>query len=113
MPITRTEIATYAVSVFSTGQADQLAAAVHLFDASGRTLGFLRFYADGVPLGANEFRADLGYPLASYPFPRLAAVVDVLRNEKPAYFTWYDYTPVRCYGVIETSREPIGEQEGI
>jgi len=25
-------------------------------------------------------------------------MVDVLRNEKPVYFTFYDYRPTRCFG---------------
>jgi hypothetical protein len=44
----------------------------------------------------------------------LAPIVDVLRNEKPVYFTWLDYTaqvPGRLFGVVGTSREPAGEAE--
>jgi hypothetical protein len=40
-------------------------------------------------------------------------VVDLLRNETPVYFTWFDYSPTNRFGAVETSREPIGEQEGM
>ena len=82
-----------------------------LFDAGGKTLASLRFFTPGSLLAPNEFRADWGYPLVSYPFTALASVVDILRNEKPLYFTWFDYMPVRCFGAVGTSREPVGEAE--
>jgi hypothetical protein len=111
MPVTHTEIATYGVSILSAAEPNNLAATVDLLDAGGKTLASLRFFTPGSPLAPNEFRADLGYPLVSYPFTALASVVDILRNEKPLYFTWFDYMPVRCFGAIGTSREPVGEAE--
>lgn len=111
MPVTTTEIQKYSVSVISDAEPNKLAAAVLLFDAAGKIIAFLRFCVPGVALPANEFRADLGYPLVSYPASALGAVVDLLRNEKPIYFTWHDYMPVRCFGAVGTSREPIGDGE--
>jgi len=111
MPVTTKEIAKYAVSVFSDAQPDRLTATVLLFDPAGKVVAFLRFYAADATWPANEFRSDLGYALASYPHASLAAMVDILRNEHPLYFTWYDYMPVRCFGAVSTSREPIGEGE--
>jgi hypothetical protein len=111
MPVTTTEIKKYSVSVISDGEPNRFAAAVLLFDAAGKVIAFLRFYVAGVELPANELRADLGYPLVSYPASPLGSVVDVLRNEKPIYFTWHDYSPARCFGAVGTSREPIGDGE--
>jgi hypothetical protein len=111
MPVTRNEINTYSVTVISDAQPNNLAATVWLFDADGKAIAFLRFYSPGSPLAENEFRTDLGHPLVSYPSTALASMVDVLRNEKPLYFTWYDYMPVRCFGAVGTSREPVGELE--
>ncbi len=111
MPVTTTEIKKYSVSAISDAEPNQLAAAVLLFDAGGKIIAFLRFYAAGAVLPANEFRTDLGYPLVSYPASALGSVVDLLRNEKPIYFTWHDYQPVRCFGAVGTSREPIGDGE--
>jgi hypothetical protein len=59
----------------------------------------------------NEYREDLSHPLISYPYEELPSVVDVLRNEKPVYFTWYDYRPERCFGAVGTAREVVGESE--
>ena len=111
MPVTSKEISKYSVSIVSDAEPNGLAATVLVYGADGKVIAFMRFYVPGTPLAPNEFRADLGYPLVSYPSTALASVVDVLRNEKPLYFTWYDYTPVRCFGAVGTSREPAGEAE--
>jgi hypothetical protein len=113
MPVTSKEISTYSVSVISDAEPNKFAATVQLFDASGKAIAFLRFYTPGSPLAPNEFRMDLGEALISYPSTALASMVDVLRNEKPLYFTWYDYMPVRCFGAVGTSREPVGESERV
>lgn len=111
MPVTTKEINTYGVSVLSEGDPNKFAAAIHLFGADGKAIAFLRFFLPGNALAPNEFRTDLGYPLVSYPSTAFDSVIDILRNEKPVYFTWYDYMPVRCFGSVGTSREPIGESE--
>jgi hypothetical protein len=111
MPVTNTEISNYSVSIISEAEPTHLAATIHLFNHAGKIIAFLRFYQAGIALPANEFRADLGYPLLSFPASALESMVDILRNEKPLYFTWYDYLPVRCFGAVGTSQEPIGEAE--
>jgi len=111
MPVTSTEIAKYSVYVISTEEPNGLAATVRVFDAAGRVLAFLRFYGPEHAPDPNEYRSDLGYPAISYSVSALASVVDVLRNEKPVYFTWFDYRPTRCFGSIGTAREPVGEGE--
>jgi hypothetical protein len=113
-PITTTEIATYGANVVSEGDPNQLAATVWLFKADGNLLAFLRFYRAGTALAPNEFRQDLGAALVSHRLDALSPMVDILRNEKPLYFTWFDYSaqvPGRMFGVVGTSREPVGEQE--
>lgn len=111
MSVTTKEISTYGVSVISDAEPNKIAATVSLFDSTGKGIATLRFYQIGSLLAPNEFRMDLGYPLVSYPVTALASVVDILRNEKPLFFTWYDYLPVRCFGAVGTSREPVGEAE--
>jgi hypothetical protein len=76
-----------------------------------QTIGFLRFYRDGVFIPAHEFRVDLGYPLLCFRAGALPAIVDVLRNEKPLFLTWFDYSATRRFATIGTSREPVGEAE--
>ena len=109
MPVTSSEINTYAVSAISAGDPNKFFATIDLFDGAGRQIAFLRFFGPSVKLAANEFRQDLGFPLVSYPSSSLSGIVDLLRNEKPVYFYWYDYLPVRCFGSVSTSREPVGE----
>jgi hypothetical protein len=113
-PITQTEIATYEANVISAGDPNQFAATVWLHKADGSLAAFLRFYRPGISLPPNEFRTDLNAALVSYRFDAFSSVVDVLRNEQPMYFTWFDYSaqvPGRMFGTIGTSREPVGEQE--
>ena len=114
MPITRTEIATYEANVVSQTEPNQFAATVWLYKADRSLIAFLRFYRAGQTMAANEFRQDLSAALVSYRFDALSPVVDVLRNEKPVYFTWFDYSaqvPGRMFGIVGTSLEPVGEQE--
>ncbi len=106
MPVTTKEINTYSVSVISDAEPNKIAATVFLFDAGGKAIAFLRFYSPGSPLAQNEFRTDLGFPQVSYPSTALASMVDILRNEKPLYFTWYDSMPVRCFGRLGHRRNP-------
>lgn len=111
MPVTNTEIASYAVNCVSYEEPNRLAATLSLFDASGKTLALWRFFLDSNQVAANEFRDDLGYPLFSAPATSFPSIVDLLRNEKPVYFTFYDYRPVRLFGGLGTGREPVGELE--
>ncbi len=111
MSVTSKKISTYSVSIISHAEPHNLVATVSLFDADGKTIAVLRFYSPDSALQPNEFREDLGHPLVSYPSTALPSMVDVLRNEKPLYFIWHDYMPVRCFGEVETARESIGELE--
>jgi hypothetical protein len=115
-PITRTEIATYEANLISQGEPGDYAATVWLYKADRSLIAFLRFYRAGVAMRPNEFRQDLNAALVSYRFDALPPLVDVLRNEKPLYFTWFDYSaqvPGRLFGVVGTSLEPVGEQEQV
>jgi hypothetical protein len=111
-PITTTEIATYETNLISDGDPNEFAATVWLYKADRSLIAFLRFYRAGVAMRPNEWRQDLKAALISYRFDALSPVVDVLRNEKPLYFTWFDYSAQGPkFGVVGTSREPVGEQE--
>jgi hypothetical protein len=113
-PITRTAIATYEANVITPGEPNQLAATVWLFRADSSLIALMRFYRAGTALAPNEFRQDLNAAFVSHPLGELSSVIDVLRNEKPVYFTWFDYSaqvPGRMFGVVGTSLEPVGEQE--
>ena len=112
MPVTSTEIDKYSVNVISKDDSNNLAATIWLYGPAGRTIAFFRFYDPGIPMKDNEFRDDLGFPLMSCPISALSPMIDILRNEDPVYFTWFDYRPTRCFGAVGTSREPVGEMEG-
>ena len=116
MPTTTTEIARYEANVVSRSEPNGFAATVWLYRVDGSLLAFLRFYRDGVGMATNEFRSDLNAAMASYGFDAYPPIVDLLRNEKPVYFRWFDYSathPGRVFGVVGTSSsEPVGEEEG-
>ena len=112
--ITTTEIAKYSPNVISPGEPNNLAATIWLFRADGSTLAFLRFYRAGITMAPNGFRQDLNLAQVSYPVDSFSPIVDVLRNEKPVYFTWVDHSaqvPGRIFATVGASREPVGEQE--
>ena len=114
VPITTTDVGTYEVNVISPGDPNRFAATVWLYARDGALIALLRFYRPGEALEPNEFRDDLGAALVSYPEPSLAPIVDVLRNESPVSFTWFDYdadVPGRRFGSLGTSSEPVGEVE--
>ena len=115
-PITTTQIATYEANVVSRSEPNQFAATVWLYRADHSVIAFLRFYRSGITMAANEFRSDLNTAVVSCRFDAYPPIVDVLRNEKPVYFTWFDYSPSggSMFGVVGTSGlEPVGEQEGV
>ena len=106
-PITMTEIATYEANVVSRTEPNQLAATVWLYEADRSLIAFLRFYRAGIAMAANEYRQDLNAALVSYRLDALPPIVDVLRNEKPVYFTWFDYSagvPAVCSASSEPRR---------
>jgi hypothetical protein len=114
MPITSTQIANYTANVFSPGDPNQLAATIWLHRTDGSVLALVRFYRPGTTMAPNQFRSDLNAAEVSFPYDAFAPIVDLLRNETPMYFTWFDYSaqvPGRIFGVVGTSREPVGEAE--
>jgi hypothetical protein len=111
MPIITKEVATYGITMISPGDSNKFFATISLFDAAGAQIAFLRFYEPRITRAPNEYRSDLGYPLVSYASASLPGILDALRNEKPVHFKWFDYSPSRRFGAIETGREPVGETE--
>jgi hypothetical protein len=66
----------------------------------------LNFYPDNKSLPENYYDVNsklayLRYPLSMYP-----NIIDILRNEKPIYFSYSQKTKL---GYIRTGKEPIGE----
>jgi hypothetical protein len=114
MPITSTQIAHYEANVVSPGEPNQFAATIWLFRADSSLLAFVRFYRAGTTMAPNQFRPDLNAAEVSFRYDAFAPMVDLLRNETPVYFKWFDYSaqvPGRIFGIVGTSREPVGEAE--
>jgi len=85
---------------------------------SRRQVGTIHFYPDGTPIPGDEVFAQSSGCIIylHYPEDRYASIMDILRNEKPAY-VYIGARPgspgsfTSGEGHIKTSKEPLGEEE--
>ncbi|WKK64550.1 hypothetical protein [Lutimonas zeaxanthinifaciens] len=66
------------------------------------------FYPDNKTLPENYHDVNSKLVYLRYPVSMYANVVDLLRNEKPIYFSYSEKSKL---GYIRTGKEPIGEGE--
>lgn len=96
----------YKVVLYGKNQTpESLVAFVHCYHGSDNVVS-CEFYADGSTIPDNRYggcRVGLAYPWSRY-----AAIIDVLRNEKPLYYGYIFSTKV---GYIASNMEPVGEAE--
>ncbi len=73
--------------------------------------GLLTFHKDGAlpPATAPTTHGQRFY--GHMDFQQMQAVVDLLRNEKPVRFGWYDRDPNLFH--LMTGSEPVGEGDGV
>ncbi len=64
------------------------------------------FYPDGKKLPENYLDVNHKLVYLRYPMSMYVNVIDLLRNEKPIYFS---YSNTSKLGYIRTGKEPIGE----
>lgn len=97
-------IGTYEVMVFAgKGQVVR----VYMNDDSGTYRGYIDFI-EGYAGTQNFVQYPNGIVNAFMPLTKLQAVLDVLRNEKPVYFS---VNPPYNWAALKTGREPTGEEE--
>lgn len=73
-------------------------------------LGNLSFYEDSrMPTANGLIGPSPGKPNLAYRRSQFQDVLNLLREEKPIYFTWNTETK---RGGLQTDPEPIGEDEG-
>lgn len=99
------EVKNYAVRMYGDVQDNQILAQVHLFDDHNKMVGGIDFYESSaaLPQDSNE-----PFLKTSMCIERLSSVVDLLRNEKPIYFSWQSHFH---HAYISTTQEPVGEGE--
>jgi hypothetical protein len=88
-------------------------ASIMLCRESGTLGAVLEFYSPEHTMPENTVTSGFpsrGYAHVFYPISSFAAVLDVLRNEKPLIFLWDDAPHPN--GSIRTRGEPVGEGEG-
>ena len=66
------------------------------------------FYPDKIKLPENHHDVNSKLVYLRYPMSMYANVIDLLRNEKPIYFSYSEKSKL---GYIRTGKEPIGEGE--
>ena len=105
MPYTTKTIKKYRCALFSSG--DNLAK-VSLYDSQNKNFATVYFKADSKVLPKASQDASGKYRLY-FKQSRLAALIDLLRNEKPIYLHFWQSSQNNTH--IATGREPIGEEE--
>jgi hypothetical protein len=90
--------------------------------ATGDYYGSVQLFATGF-YALLRFRKEGPLPDASAPttfgqrfygyldYPQMQAVVDLLRNESPVRFGWYEANPNLFH--LMTGTEPVGEGDGL
>jgi hypothetical protein len=83
------------------------AAILYLYDESDDLLCMASFDDAEVPCQRPEESVG-GHVIASYKLPYLQGFIDMLRSEKPLYFSW---SPEARIARLTTAEEPVGEEE--
>ena len=106
------KISKYKLHYFTRGSTSEAAsdvARIYLYDDDNKSLGIVYFVKDGRPVPdnsavetSNPKRAYLRYNERLLP-----RITDMLRNEKPCWVYYYGPT----YAAVQTSAEPVGEEE--
>ena len=83
------------------------AAILYLYDESDDLLCMASFDDTDGPCQPPEESVG-GHVIASYKLPYLSGIIDMLRSEKPLYFSW---SPEARIARLTTDEEPVGEEE--
>jgi len=81
-------------------------AGIYLYEGANYR-GYAYFFPDGTPLAAPVFDSANGRVFIHLNLTEFAAVLDLLRNEKPVYV--YYLSPTNA--ALRTGMEPVGEEE--
>lgn len=68
----------------------------------------VNFYPDKKSLPENYYDVNSKLVYFRYPMSMYGHVIDILRNEKPIYFSYSEKTKL---GYLRTGKEPVGEGE--
>ena len=68
----------------------------------------INFYPDSKSIPANNYDKRNKLVYLRYPMSMYSSILDILRNEKPIYFS---YNINLNLGHVRTGKEPIGEGE--
>jgi hypothetical protein len=113
MPYTHEAIARYSVAYYAggaTANGYQYRAIIGLRRADGSLLGGAYFHRDPSTMPDTDTQTASGYHWLHYRSEDFERILDILRNEKPCYLRYVDGWSL---GSINTSTEPVGEEEGL
>lgn len=80
---------------------------LYLYGAGNSLIAAIAFVPDGEELDRPSASAS-GHINVQMSNSRQPTIIDILRNEKPLFFSW---APERESACISTHAEPVGEQE--
>lgn len=95
----------YVVNSYSAPNSSLVARIVLL--SAGVGVGWINFKSENSSIAANKKHVNGGL-IINFPYSRFGEIVDILRHEKPLFVALNTDTG---NGAIQTSREPIGEEE--
>lgn len=109
MAVTNHRIASYQYELRQGPSGGDLVAVsvLYLYDDHKNLLCMLAFHDSDGPADFPQMAAG-GYVTAQFRQRELTNFIDMLRNEKPVYFSW---TPETQSIRVSTDEEPVGEQE--
>lgn len=105
-------IDTYSVRLWSSRPTTNLSpgvavAGIYLYE-QGNYRGYAYFYPDGTPLAPPVINSANGFIALHFNLSQLAAVLQLLREERPVYLYEFGVTNAG----LMTGGEPTGEEEG-
>ncbi len=104
MPMVSFEVGSYSVKAY-TGETQPVR--VYLWETSDRYRGYIDFHPSFT--GNFTWHASQGVVNAFMPLGKLDVMLDILRNEKPIYFS---VNETYNWAALQTGKEPPGEEEG-
>lgn len=105
------EIHTYTLDIYSGGtnaKGYEYRAIIGLHDQAGQIVGGVYFHRDASTMPEHDDQEASGYVWCHLLWSDYAAIIDMLRNEKPVFLRYVDSWSMAS---LTTSPEPVGEGE--
>ncbi len=105
------EIHTYTLDIYSGGtnsKGYEYRSVIGLYAPDGSAIGGIYFHRDMTTIPDGDVQDPSGYVWCHYSWNEYAAIMDMLRNERPVFLRYLDSWSMAS---LTTSPEPVGEGE--